>query len=259
MHSTKASVPREAAAYKEYLTTQRQELLSYFHYDDGIDHCVGSVETTTPLQKYLDEETLFEFKQMKFNLLKTVVNDPLRWMVSLPPRTATTVVGSSTIPTFSMDVIGTLDQDIGLMNIISTCRLLGLAKEDYNGRAKEVLEGLLKKYGNVPDAKFRMIPGSPELEYRARVWLKRLVLATLQKFKDIPTTSSSSAEEAERLVALQRNNASIHEIMESHVRLEELQALELVLEYTNQYLEREKMAAKHIHEKPCPAALSADL
>lgn len=259
LHAAKASIPREAAAYKEYQEAQRKELLAYFHYDDGIDHCVGSQDDTTPLQRILDDD-LLEFKRMKFNLLKTIVNDPLRWMVSLPPRNVS-AAGSFGVPTFSMDVMETLDKDSGLMGIFSTCRLLALAKEDYTGRAKEVLEGLLKKYSTA-EPKFRMIPGSPQLEYRARVWLKRLVLSTLQKYKDCPTTSSSSAEEAERLLTLQsgnNHNVPALQIMESHIRLEELQTLEFLLEYTNQYLEREKNAAKHIHEKPCPAELSANL
>lgn len=253
MHSAKVSVPEDVAARKEFHLVQRKELLPYFQYDDGVDHCVGNTEGTS-LQKLLDDG-LLEFKKHKMTLLETIANDPLKWIVSLPPRTVN--VGSN-IPFYTKEFLEKLDEDMGLMAILSTCRLLALTKEDYHGRAKDILEALIKKY-NSGDEKFRMIPGAAPLEYRARVWLKRLATAVLQSYQACPTTSSSAAEEAERLLMLQATNASMPEIMESNIRLAELQTLELLIAYSNQYMEKEKDAAKHIHDEPCSMELSNSL
>lgn len=251
---------------------QRKQMLPYFLYDDGYEHCVS--EGT----KY---EKLLDFKRTKMSFLEMFVNQHDKWMVSLPPRTNQTsgAVGDSAgstastmIPSYAPSAMQALVDEDGMMGILSTCRLLALIPQDYNGRAKDIMGGLLNRhrYSGEKKAKFRMIPGASSLEYRARAWLKRLAMAKMEQYKSCPTTSSSSAEEAKVLATMLEEDQvptqsaspgrpANHQKIESHLRLGELQTLELLIQYADEYLsvaQREDRQGEfhHIRNDPCPVS-----
>lgn len=247
------SIPNESSDggsdKKEFQMAQRKdELLRYLQYDDGMDHCIGAQQEDT---------NMLEFKRMKLELLESIANRPELWMISLPPRTLLRQEGDSYIPYFAPTVSATIEQEDGLKWILSTCRLLALLPTDYQGRASGIVEGLVQRLHSGDDM-FRMIPGEPSLEYRARVWLKRLAMAKLEHYKVNPLLGSTAAEEIEHLMNITSAGMSTWERMESHVRLGELQALELLIDFANAYLRQGGSNIDHttIRDEPCPQDLS---
>jgi len=229
---------------------QKKALLNYLRYDDGYEACItkeGNPEG-------------YKLKLLKLKHLQLIANKYDRWTYTVAPR------NDKSRPSLSSDIpiiadAAKFDRNSVKFDgskIISTCRLIALNTEDYDGKAIEVLERKLKEGGE----DFLIGKQSEQLEFRALMVLSRLTTGALHLYpstvkKDLSSISSSSLEFQSK------------EWTAAQVRLGEMQSLEMLRSIATSGSKQmrnkaqDKMSSSHpslkIHRTPCPQKNTVDL
>jgi len=230
--------------------TQRRNLLQYLLFDDGYQDCIEKKENPDG----------YALKVLKFKYLNKIANKRVRWILKMPPRDKLSKPAlSSNIqitinpPKFNPEGV-TFDGS----KLISTCRLIVLNNNDFNGEAIKVLSDVLRN--NTADT-FYVPKQTDELEYRALVCLTRLTTVALKQYssnayRDMRLLSSSSEETFFRS---KKWNAV-------QVRLGEMQTLEVLrniaaggVKQMEKQVKDPNSSAMFIRHSPCPLEMTAPL
>jgi len=114
---------------------QKLDILKYLEYDDGYTTCIDPEKDTVA----------FVLKKLKFRMLLILANIYDRWVIKWHPRNSSAQPLRGSIlpltgdpPTFDVNRV-TFDGS----KVLSTCRLITLMHEDYDGDAITVLEKAL--------------------------------------------------------------------------------------------------------------------
>lgn len=183
---------------------QKPELKRYLQYDDGYQDCV---------EKDKHPEA-FRLKQLKWYHLSKSANSPKSWVALISPRSPISKPGESSdmMITEAVPQIDPRTTRIEVAKLVSTCRLLALTIDDYDGNAIQVLND------NMKNSTFVVEGGSPALEYRALMFLYRLASTALIQYQTSP-------DEAHDLVVKLNQENAFHgmEWAAAHLRLAEIQ------------------------------------
>lgn len=177
-----------------------------------------------------DDTEAMKFKELKRNVLLSVVNRYRNWIVSFPSLDRTTNSRGQMH----------ISVDNGVDHIISTARLLALSHKDYDGNAFTVLQSAIDELNSSSDKNvpFDLEPGNDGLEYRAMVWVWRLASHGVNEYCGVYDEWNCSAAERSHLESLEENTK---EWYASYVRHQEITALEILKEFAEQsYLEYTK-------------------
>ncbi|KAG7373712.1 hypothetical protein IV203_012807 [Nitzschia inconspicua] len=114
-----------------------------------------------------------EFRDVKLQLLKMFANHQSKWVVSTPGPSDRKREG---------DEDDTSNGDVGWNEVLSTCRLIVLELEDYDGKGMEAVRLILQSIenGSLELSAFQVRPGSASLEQRARAMMAYLANETFQ-------------------------------------------------------------------------------
>ena len=188
---------------------QKRALVNYLRYDDGYEECITKENNPKG----------FKLKLLKLRHLQLIANKYDRWTYTVAPRNETSKPSpSSDIPIITdAPKFDPKNVKFDGSKIISTCRLMALNCDDYNGSAIEKLEEKLLE----DDANFLIEKQSDQLEFRALTILSRLTTGALHLYpstvqKDISAISSSSLKFQSK------------EWNAAQVRLGEMQSLEVL-------------------------------
>mmetsp|Transcript_2829 Transcript_2829/g.6548 ORF Transcript_2829/g.6548 Transcript_2829/m.6548 type:complete len:772 (+) Transcript_2829:205-2520(+) len=207
---------------RDPMQAQRKEILRYLTFDDGYDQCIMPDDS--------DHDEKWALKSLKFRHLQVIANLRDRWVMQIAPRNRNEGPGfSSSIlithkaPTFD---IGNMKFDAS--KIVSTCRLLTLTNDDYEGQALSVLEEVL---ANNTAESFLVERQSDALEFRAASCVFRLVDMMLWRYpstvkKDMDLLSSAPHDTLEGVPRPLLFGGK--EWTAAHVRLGEMQSLEVL-------------------------------
>ena len=144
------AVYHEIGDSEEELTEkQRSDLMTYVQYDDGYAACLQSDSGGDT-----DMFGVRALKKLKYNFLLRVANQRGFWVAEVPARAGTTQLLEAAEPLRSM------------------CRLLTLTHEDYEGRAKTVLQKAMDKEDFLDN--FSVKSQGNAHDYRSAVCLHRL-------------------------------------------------------------------------------------
>jgi len=239
-------------------TTQKRNLLQYLIFDDGYNDCIEK-------DNHSDAYTL---KLLKFKHLQQIVNIRDRWIIKMPPR------DSKSKPAVKSNIPITKDPPkfdskgfaFDGSKMISTCRLLTLNNDDFNGEAVEVLSGVLRN--NTADTFF--VPRqTDQLEFRALICLARLTTVALKRY------NTSVSQDMHMLSATFTNkiNFGSKKWNALQVRLGEMQTLEVMRSIATSGARQMQNQVKNLdvaesdlilammftRQKPCPFQLTRQL
>jgi len=226
---------------------QKKALINYLRYDDGYEECIT---------KEGDPEG-YMLKLLKLRHLQLIANIYDRWTYTVAPRNEESKPSASSDIPIITDAAKFDPKNVKFdgSKIISTCRLIALNTEDYDGKAIEVLTKKLKN-----GDEFLIEKQSEQLEFRALMVLSRLTTGALHLYpstvqKDIASIPSLKFQSKEWTAA--------------QVRLGEMQSLEMLRSIatsgSKQMRNRaqENISSSHpslkIHQTPCPAKNAVDL
>ena len=161
-------LPSQPAKHIAMMETQKMTLARYLQFDDGYSECIASDPNSIP----------YQLKQLKLQHLIRLAHDPQRWVVSIPPRNAKAYPHDELpdrVPSFDMKALPRFDAS----KVISTCRLMVLTEDDFDGTALNVLRDHLasERDGILIEKQ------SDSLEYRALLCLARLSGLVLHRFE----------------------------------------------------------------------------
>lgn len=164
-------LPSKPVEQVTMMETQKMNLARYLQFDDGYTECIASDPNSTP----------YQLKQVKLQHLMRLAHDPKRWVVSIPPRNPKARPHDELpdrVPSFDMKALPGFDAS----KVISTCRLIVLTEDDFDGSALSVLQDYLasERDGILIEKQ------SDNLEYRALLCLARLSGLVLHRF-EIPS------------------------------------------------------------------------
>ena len=229
---------------------QKRALVNYLRFDDGYEECITKENNPEG----------FKLKLLKLRHLQLIANKYDRWTYTIAPRNETSK------PSPSSDIPITTDAPMFDKNnvkfdgskIISTCRLMALNTDDYDGKVIENLEQKLLE----DDDNFLIEKQSDQLEFRALTILSRLTTGALHLYpstvqKDTFAISSSSLKFQSK------------EWNAAQVRLGEMQSLEVLRSIATSGAKQMRTRALEIvpsthpslkiHRTPCPGENAIDL
>jgi hypothetical protein len=228
----------------------KKMMFNYLRFDDGYTYCID---------KALHPEA-YQLKLLKYKHLIRIANKYDRWTLSIGPRNSnSTPASSSNIPiTSEPPQFDSKSVKFNGMKLISTCRLIALSIDDYDGNAINVLTEALRD-----DKDFFVEKQSDQLEFRALTTLARLTSGALHMYpssveKDMTSLASFSFEFQSK------------EWAAAHVRLGEMQSLEVLRSVATSGAKEMRRRVKaagldengrdmFIHSKTCPAELTSQL
>lgn len=235
---------------KDQLDDSKILMANYLRFDDGNSYCID---------KMLHPEA-YQLKLLKYKHLIKIANKYDRWTVTIQPRNATSkpALSSHLAITDEPPKYDSKDVKFNGIKIISTCRLIALTVDDYQGNAIEVLTKALDE-----DVDFFIEKQSDQLEFRALTTLARLTTGAIHLYpRNVPQemasiSSSSYPFQSEEWTA-------------AHVRLGEMQSLEVLRSVATSGAKEMKKRVKaaghdehgngmYIHSVTCPAALTEQL
>jgi hypothetical protein len=171
---------------------------------------------------------LEEFRDAKLQLLRQFANHQSKWVVSIPGASDLEQgkEGESMISTLAQ-----LDTDDGWLEILSTCRLLALQPEDYDGNGMHALQIILQgiQDGSLEVTAFQMKRGSQVMEQRAWSWFGQLLQETLEL---LLATNPKEEETSIWLESSNKISSTVnYERALTYVRSGEIDTIRLLLEY----------------------------
>lgn len=186
---------------------QKRAMVNYLRFDDGYDDCVTKQGNPKG----------YQLKLLKLRHLQKIANDYDRWTFRIAPRNDTSKPSTSSDIPINTRVAQFDPHKIKFdgSKIISTCRLIALTNEDFNGNAIEKLEKELSNNN------FFIEKQTDQLELRALAVLSRLTTGALQLYPS-NTQSDISALSFSSLKFGSKEWTAIQ------VRLGEMQSLEVV-------------------------------
>lgn len=164
-------LPSQPAEQIAMMEAQKMTLARYLQFDDGYSECIQPNQDSIP----------YQLKQLKLRHLMRLAHDPKRWIVSIPPRNPKARPYDDLpdkVPSFDMKALPGFDAS----KVISTCRLMVLTEDDFEGTALSTLQDHLtsERDGILIEKQ------SDSLEYRALLCLARLSGLVLHRF-EIPS------------------------------------------------------------------------
>jgi hypothetical protein len=215
----------------------RLPILRYLQYDDGYEDCVGPPidEHGAPSVASFGRKA-WTLKQLKYKFLLKRAHSFKHWIVTVSPRNKEKRKG---VPEIDMATI-----QLNATSIFSTCRLLSLTHEDYDGQAAAIVENALN------DLDFVLSPTRDGLEFRTLFCISRMTSTALDRF-------TSTVEQEKDLISSYDTGSS--EWMTAHLRLGEMQTLQalkrisfgkLRADFSEQVLG--SSPAFSIRDQPCP-------
>jgi hypothetical protein len=183
----------------------RIAILRYLQYDDGYSECVVAPLALTESGGANESfaHSAWNLKQIKYKYLLLRARSLKQWVVTMSPRNKEK---SNVIPEFDHASI-----QFNATNIFSTCRVLSLTHQDYDGRAASLLETHLH------DFDFVLPPTRDGLEYRTLFCMSRMTSTAMDRF--------GATIELERQ-AIEKAEPHTTGWMMAHLRLAELQTLQ---------------------------------
>jgi len=204
-------------------------LANYLAFDDGYSHCIEAPSThddkpSTPRKR--NHHRSYEFKRMKLDLLYHLSSHRQYWVFKLPPRNPDSLPKKSTDTPIMNDSVPrfntrSTDLDVGarINKLLFTCRLITLHEDDLDGDAYRFLANALQE----PKDKTVLISRDSDLlEYRALNCLSRLSLISLSQYPN---------SIGENLSIIRNDGYRTPEWISSHVKLGEMQSLEVLRRY----------------------------
>ena len=237
--------------------TLRHELLQYLRYDDGYFDCITSDGN---LEGY-------RLKLLKLRLLERTAMVRHNWVLTMSPRNIFAIPAKTlSVPPNVTESPRYSSRNVMFdgSNLISTCRLISLSNDDYDGKAIEVLSDILNSDTNYKI--FSVKRQSDELEFRALACLRRLTMSALRLYptnvkEDLKYLGSKSA------VA----DFMSTKWLAANVRLGEMQVLEVLQNVASSGIEEMMRRVKNdnassigqppmfLRARACPFALSSEL
>ena len=235
----------------------RHELLQYLSYDDGYFDCItpdGNLEG-------------FRLKQLKLRLLERIAMVRHNWVVTMSPRNKSAIPDKtlSTPPNITGPPrYNSHNVKFDGSKLISTCRLISLTNDDYDGKAIEELSTILNTDTNYRT--FSVKRQSDELEFRSLACLRRLAMSALRLYptnvkEDLKYLGSKSA----------MADFMSNKWLAANVRLGEMQVLEVLENVaasgTEEMMRRVKkknvssigQPPMFLRSRACPFELSSEL
>jgi hypothetical protein len=123
-----------------------------------------------------------DFRDAKLELLSLFANQQSKWVVSVPGPSHSNRHQQDDNDNMMMSLKETIEKDGGIKELMSTCRLLALEPEDYDGKGVEAVQLIHKgiRDGSLDISSFTLKPGNESLERRTRSWMKYLAEETLK-------------------------------------------------------------------------------
>jgi len=170
--------PISDEAENAVIKRQGHDLVRYIGFDDGYNECI-----IPSLNNSKDEyvNTSWILKQLKFRHLVQIANDAFRWTLLVRPRTPDSASSmTSDIPIIEEPPMFQADNfKVDASMVVSTCRLLSLTEDDFDGNAVQVLQDVLT---NGTAREFLVDKQSEALEHRALSCLARLATGGLSRY-----------------------------------------------------------------------------
>lgn len=225
-------------------------MVNYLRFDDGYSYCIDKAS----------HPEAYQLKLLKYKHLIRIANQYDRWTLTIGPRNSNSKPAlASNIPiTSDPPKFDSKNVKFNGMKLISTCRLIALSTDDYNGKAIDVLTKALES-----DKEFFVEKQSDQLEFRALTTLARLTSGALHMYpnsveKDMRALASSSLEFQSK------------EWSAAQVRLGEMQTLEVLRSVATSGAKEMRRRVKaagldengkemFIHSKTCPPELTSQL
>jgi hypothetical protein len=242
---------------------ERTMVLRYLQYDDGYEKCVGPEDKTDA----------WEFKKLKYEYLLATCTQESRWVFHMSPRDKLSSPAPSTEQPITLQAPSSLEMRSLRFDgtvIFGTCRLLSLTHLDYGGNATAMLREALDEQQSIErDQPFSTIdrsssdkqsmpyvlpPTRDGLEYRTLLCIARMASTALNRF-------GVSVSEQQAVVAqLNRDAFQSHKWTVAHLRLGEMQSLEMLKEVAFLGLrrlfgvleEKDNDPTYRMRDKPCP-------
>lgn len=166
---------------------QEADLLKYLEYDDGYTDCINPEKNIAA----------FRLKKLKFQVLSKIANIYDRWVIKWQPRNPSARPLRGSIVPISSDppLFDAKRVKFDGSKVLSTCRLITLIHEDYDGNAINILEQALKNESSTDTI---IVTRQNDLsEFRSLNCLVRLTTIALSRYPqttmDYYNTLSSSA------------------------------------------------------------------
>ncbi|GKY93495.1 hypothetical protein MPSEU_000316900 [Mayamaea pseudoterrestris] len=177
----------------------RLAILRYLQYDDGYSECV--TQTDAEQDSYM--HNAWRLKQLKYQFLLQRAHSPKHWIVTMSPRNKERQHG---IPALDPSQV-----QFNATAVFSTCRVLSLTHEDYEGDATSLLEHYMLDMDYVlPDTR-------NALEFRTLFCMSRMASTGMERFATTIELEKQLIRELEPGTA---------QWMAAHLRLGEMQTLQ---------------------------------
>lgn len=227
--------------------SQFEYLATYLSFDYGYPQCIhhpsNTINQNTDDISDLSMEKLertWLFKRMKLFHLQKFANIRKYWVIQLPPRdpdalpkkVSVDIGEKPIIPRFHGRTLTSSTINAHIKNVLFVCRLIALHEDDFDGKAYELLKtdetSSDSRSNKQVDSELLFLPkDSDDLEYRALVALERLCMIALSfQPKRIEQNISILSQEDDVKFRSNEWNAA-------HVRLGEMQTLDLILNYAH--------------------------
>ena len=234
----------------DQMEESKKMMINYLRFDDGYTYCID---------KALHSEA-YQLKLLKYKHLIRIANKYDRWTLTIGPRNSKSkpALASNILITSDPPKFDSKNVKFNGMKLISTCRLIALSTDDYDGRAIEVLTKALES-----DKDFFVEKQSDQLEFRALTTLARLTSGALHMYpSSVEKDMTSLASSTFKLQSVEWSAA--------HVRLGEMQTLEVLRSVATSGAKEMRRRVKaagfdengremFIHSKTCPAELTSQL
>jgi hypothetical protein len=151
---------------------QKKEIVKYLEYDDGYTDCIDPER----------DANAFALKKLKFQMLSEIANIYDRWVIKWHPRNSSAQPSRGSILPITSDppVFDVKRVTFDGSKVLSTCRLITLIHEDYDGDAIAVLKEALK---NESVTQSFMVARQNDLsEFRSLNCLVRLTFTALSRY-----------------------------------------------------------------------------
>lgn len=199
-------VDPEATAPNVELPQLKKRVVRYLQYDDGYESCVFPHSS----------DAAWELKRLKYLHLLMVASLPQRWVIRMPPRDSFSLPATSKHKplTFKPPVFDMRRLQFDGSWLFSTCRLIVLTHDDYNGSALELLQS------NLQNSSFFLHPTRTALEFRTLMCIARMAQTALGRF-GVTVQDQLDQVSLFNRVAFRSLNWTV-----AHLRLGEMQTLE---------------------------------
>jgi hypothetical protein len=165
-------------------------MLRYLQYDDGYENCVHPT---------YDKEA-FELKRLKYKYVLERATSTKHWVVTMAAKS---VSPTKLLPSLS-------DLQFNGTTLFSTCRLLSLTHQDYDGNATDLLRENLNNIGYI-------LPATHDaLEFRTLICIARMASTMMDRFGVTMDAQMAIVQKAEK---------HSKEWMAAHLKLSEMQTL----------------------------------